>query len=65
LGKRRSPLRQSTWRATVTVCCSIRGRHGRQVVLGLASGQINMCKVDGWNTLATKPTDQQFDLVAA
>src|ERR1700680_1989204 len=30
----------------------------------LASGQINMRKVDGWQTLATKPIDQQFDLVA-
>src|SRR5271156_3059444 len=28
----------------------------------LASGQINMRKVDGWKTLATKPIDQQFDL---
>jgi hypothetical protein len=24
----------------------------------LASGQINMRKVDGWQTLATKPVDQ-------
>ena len=30
----------------------------------LASGQINMRKVDGWQTLATKPIDQQFDLAA-
>ena len=30
----------------------------------LASGQINMCKVDGWLTLATKPIDQPIDLVA-
>jgi len=30
----------------------------------LASGQINMRKVDGWKTLATKPIDQQFDLAA-
>src|SRR4249919_1932206 len=30
----------------------------------LASGQINMRKVDGWQTLATKPADQQFDLAA-
>jgi putative transposase len=30
----------------------------------LASGQINMRKVDGWKTLATKPIDQQFDLGA-
>jgi transposase-like protein len=28
----------------------------------LASGQINMRKVDGWQTLATKPTDQPIDL---
>jgi putative transposase len=30
----------------------------------LASGQINMRKVDGWQTLATKSIDQQFDLAA-
>src|SRR6202521_6176068 len=30
----------------------------------LASGQINMRKIDGWQTLNTKPIDQQFDLAA-
>jgi len=30
----------------------------------LASGQTNMRKVDGWQTLATKPTDQPVDLAA-
>jgi transposase-like protein len=30
----------------------------------LASGQINMRKVDGWQTLATKPADQPSDLAA-
>jgi putative transposase len=30
----------------------------------LASGQINMRKVDGWQTLATNPIDQQIDLAA-
>src|SRR6516225_273887 len=30
----------------------------------LASGQISMRKVDGWQSLATKPIDQQFDLAA-
>jgi transposase-like protein len=30
----------------------------------LASGQIIMRKVDGWDTLATKPSDQPFDLAA-
>ncbi len=30
----------------------------------LASGQINMRKVDGWQTLAAKPIDQPFDLAA-
>ena len=30
----------------------------------LASGQINMRKVDGWQTLATKPTDAVIDLAA-
>ena len=30
----------------------------------LASGQINMRKVDGWQTLAAKPSDQQIDLAA-
>jgi len=30
----------------------------------LASGQITMRKVDGWQTLATKPTDPVIDLAA-
>jgi transposase-like protein len=30
----------------------------------LASGQINMRKVDGWQTLAVKPLDQPIDLAA-
>src|SRR5450756_725123 len=30
----------------------------------LTSGQINMRKVDGWQTLATKPIDQPIDLAA-
>jgi transposase-like protein len=30
----------------------------------LASGQINMRKIDGWKTLATKPIDQPIDLAA-
>ncbi|MGH6768732.1 MAG: IS256 family transposase [Xanthobacteraceae bacterium] len=30
----------------------------------LASGQINMRKVDGWQTLANKPIDQPIDLAA-
>jgi transposase-like protein len=30
----------------------------------LASGQINMRKVDGWQTLAIKPADQAMDLAA-
>jgi transposase-like protein len=30
----------------------------------LASGQIVMRKVDGWKTLAEKPSDQTIDLVA-
>jgi putative transposase len=30
----------------------------------LASGQINMRKVDGWHTLASKITDQPVDLAA-
>ena len=30
----------------------------------LASGQINMRKVDGWQTLPTKPVDQPIDLAA-
>jgi transposase-like protein len=29
-----------------------------------ASGQITMRKVDGWQTLATKPTDAVIDLAA-
>jgi hypothetical protein len=40
-------------------------RHSRDVILALlASGQINMCKVDGWHTLATAPIDQAIDLAA-
>jgi hypothetical protein len=30
----------------------------------LASGQINMRKVDGWKTLTAKLIDQQLDLAA-
>src|SRR5437773_2677100 len=30
----------------------------------LASGQISMHKVDGWQTLATEPIDQPIDLAA-
>jgi putative transposase len=30
----------------------------------LASGQISMRKVDGWQTLAAKPIDQPIDLAA-
>ena len=30
----------------------------------LASGQINMRKVDGWQTLAVKPSNQPIDLAA-
>jgi len=30
----------------------------------LASGQINMRKVDGWQTLATKPIEKPIDLAA-
>jgi putative transposase len=38
---------------------------GRDVFWALpASGQINMRKVNGWQTLATKPIDQPIDLAA-
>jgi hypothetical protein len=30
----------------------------------LASRQISMCKVDGWQTLGTLPVDQTIDLAA-
>jgi len=30
----------------------------------LASDQIKMRKIDGWQTLAIKPTDQSIDLAA-
>jgi len=30
----------------------------------LASGQINMRKVDGWQTLVEKPSNQPIDLAA-
>ena len=40
-------------------------RNCRHVVLGvLASGQINMRKVDEWQTLATTTIDQPIDLAA-
>ncbi|MEH2534439.1 hypothetical protein V1277_006265 [Bradyrhizobium sp. AZCC 1588] len=54
-----------------TVCVLIRGLNSwwsRSIALvvrsdALASGQINMRKVDGWQTLATAPIDQPSDLV--
>jgi putative transposase len=30
----------------------------------MASGQISMRKIDGWQTLPAKPLDQQIDLAA-
>jgi hypothetical protein len=36
----------------------------RAGILMLASGQINMRKVDGWQTFGPTLIDQQFDLVA-
>jgi hypothetical protein len=45
-----------------------RRAHGRPVPIFLiassTSGQINMRKVDGWQTLATTPIDQPIDLAA-
>jgi putative transposase len=41
-----------------------RSARAAQRVALLASGQINMRKVDGWQTLATKPIDQPIDLAA-
>jgi hypothetical protein len=44
---------------------STKCRNRRHVVLGaVASGQITMRKVDGWRSLADKPSDQVFDLAA-
>jgi hypothetical protein len=41
------------------------GRYHGDIVLGAArSGQINIRKVNGWQTLATKPIDQPIDLAA-
>ena len=39
-----------------------RPRYGRRALL--ASGQITMRKVDGWQTLAEKPDNQIIDLAA-
>jgi hypothetical protein len=39
-------------------------REQRQFWALLASGQIAMRKVDGWQTLATKPSDAVIDLAA-
>jgi len=40
-------------------------RHRSQLFWALlASGRINMQKVDGWQTLAVKPSNQPIDLVA-
>jgi putative transposase len=40
------------------------GRRASSALHGLAPGQINMRKVKGWQTLATKPIDQPIDLAA-
>jgi putative transposase len=41
------------------------GRYSGDVFWALlASGQINMRKVDGWQSLATKAIDQPIDLAA-
>ena len=40
-------------------------RYSRQLFSApLALGQINMRKVDGWQSLATKPINQLIDLAA-
>jgi hypothetical protein len=41
-------------------------RRNRRVLFWalLASGQITMRKVDGWQTLAEKPSDETIDLAA-
>ena len=66
----RSIGRLSAWR------CHIKRRIKTQTVLPsadtaamlfwalLVSGQINIRKVGGWQTLATKPVDQPIDLAA-
>jgi hypothetical protein len=43
----------------------ILARSGRSSVSGISpSGQITMRKVDGWQTLAPRPTDAVIDLAA-
>ncbi len=44
---------------------SLQSIHGSMLFWALlASGQINMRKVDGWQTLSTKLIDQQMDIAA-
>ena len=44
---------------------TLRRKNRRQLFWALlASGQITMRKVDGWQTLAEKPDDQIIDLAA-
>ena len=45
-------------------CCHLQDTAAMLFWALLASGQINMRKVDGWHTLATKPVDQPIDLAA-
>jgi hypothetical protein len=42
----------------------VRGAFGLRREALLASGQITMRKVDGWQTLAEKPSDKIIDLAA-
>jgi putative transposase len=68
-------LPQSQWRSLRTTNaierlheefkrCAAVSRHRCHVVLGVARLRINMRKVDGRQTLATKPIDQPIDLAA-
>jgi transposase len=43
-------------------CCPRTFHHGRRSLL--ASGQITMRRVDGWQSLNEKPSDQIIDLAA-
>ena len=54
---------------SMTICAKLASRASADTAAMLfwallASGQINMRKVDGWPTLATKPLDQPIDLAA-
>ena len=68
-----SPVTQVTWNDCLVFCNwlsdqeKLKSCYRFDAKAGwalLASGQITMRKVDGWQSLAEKPSDQIIDLVA-